>query len=90
MGKVPAALRGALGFMCFRCCLWHESRPCSLRNDWFELLSQIDKYPFVLVTESACTCVREAKMSDDIRKRFEFPNSLIESQVISFVYFFTY
>ena len=29
-------------------------------------------------------------MSDDIRKRFEFPNSLIQSQVILFVYLSIY
>uniref|UniRef100_A0A7N5KML3 Focadhesin n=1 Tax=Ailuropoda melanoleuca TaxID=9646 RepID=A0A7N5KML3_AILME len=32
--------------------------------------------------ESAYIPVREAKMSDDIRKRFEFPNSLIQSQAV--------
>ncbi|XP_027471168.2 focadhesin isoform X4 [Zalophus californianus] len=32
--------------------------------------------------ESAYIHVREAKMSDDIRKRFEFPNSLIQSQAV--------
>ncbi|XDA72268.1 hypothetical protein R6Z07F_002558 [Ovis aries] len=29
-----------------------------------------------------CLYVREVKMSDDIRKRFEFPNSLIQSQAV--------
>ncbi|XP_055150089.1 focadhesin isoform X7 [Symphalangus syndactylus] len=32
--------------------------------------------------EAAHIHVREAKMSDDIRKRFEFPNSLIQSQAV--------
>lgn len=66
----------------FRCCLWNELLPCYLRNNWFELLFRNNKYSFVLVTESSYICEREADMSDDIRKRFEFPNSLIQSQVI--------
>ncbi|XP_055284126.1 focadhesin isoform X1 [Moschus berezovskii] len=32
--------------------------------------------------ERICLYVREVKMSDDIRKRFEFPNSLIQSQAV--------
>ncbi|XP_064237141.1 focadhesin isoform X1 [Aotus nancymaae] len=32
--------------------------------------------------ETAYIHIREAKMSDDIRKRFEFPNSLIQSQAV--------
>lgn len=63
---------------------------CYLRNNEFELLFWINKYSFVLVTESAYIHVREAKMSDDIRKRFEFPNSLIQSQVIIFTYLCIY
>lgn len=42
---------------------------------------------FVLITEAAYIHVGEAKMSDDIKKRFDFPNSLIQSQVI-FIYFY--
>ena len=66
----------------FYCCLWNELLSCYLTSNWFELLFWTNKYSFVLVTESAYIHVREAKMSDDIRKRFEFPNSLIQSQVI--------
>lgn len=68
----------------FRWCLWNELLLCYLRNNWFESLFQTNK-SFLLITESSYIHVRGAKMSDDIRKRFEFPNSLIQSQVI-FIY----